>query len=106
MRLKTKLVLRPRALTFAIVLVLSALFVGELLRQRMEQTATNNDVLAHQVLPDDAAGGGDGAARASTGGPDQTRRLHAAVTDALRSYQPLANVDEGYRAVLRPRCRT
>ena len=49
MRLKTKLVLSATGLTFAIVLVLSALFVSELLRQRIEQTAAANDVLAHEV---------------------------------------------------------
>ncbi len=50
MRLKTKLVLSITALMFAIVLMLSSLFVGELLRQRIEQTAATNDVLAHEVL--------------------------------------------------------
>ena len=50
MRLKTKLVLSATALTSAIVLVLSTLFLGELLRQRIEQTASSNDVLVHEVL--------------------------------------------------------
>src|SRR5215472_12346065 len=50
MRLKTKLVLSATGLTFAIVLVLSSVFVGELLRQRIEQTSAANDVLAHEVL--------------------------------------------------------
>jgi signal transduction histidine kinase len=50
MRLKTKLVLWLTGLMFAIVLLLSSLFVGELLRQRIEQTAATNDVLAHEVL--------------------------------------------------------
>ena len=49
MRLKTKLVVSATALTFAIVLMLSALFVSELMRQRIEQTAAANDVLAHQI---------------------------------------------------------
>ena len=48
MRLKTKLVLWLTALMFAIVLLLSSLFVGELLRQRIEQTAATNAVLAHE----------------------------------------------------------
>ena len=39
MRLQTKLVLTATGLTFAIVLVLSLLFLGELLRQRIEQTS-------------------------------------------------------------------
>ena len=50
MRLKTKLVLAATGLTSAIVLVLSTLFLGELLRQRIEQTASSNEVLVHEVL--------------------------------------------------------
>ena len=50
MRLRTKLVLSATALTSAIVLVLSAIFVGELLRQRIEQTASSNEVLAREVV--------------------------------------------------------
>ncbi len=50
MRLKTKLVLSATALTSAIVLVLSTMFLGELLRQRIEQTASSNEVLVHEVL--------------------------------------------------------
>ena len=49
MRLKTKLVVSATGLTCAIVLILSALFVSELMRQRIEQTVTANDMLAHQV---------------------------------------------------------
>ena len=40
MCLKTKLVLAATSVTFAIVLVLSLLFLSELLRQRIEQTAS------------------------------------------------------------------
>lgn len=50
MRLRTKLVLWATALTFAIVLVMSALFLTELLRQRIEQTASSNEVQAHEVV--------------------------------------------------------
>ncbi len=68
MRLKTKLVVSATALTFAIVLVMSTIFVSELLRQRIEQTASATELLAHQVvlvalraletgLPGEAAGG-------------------------------------------------
>jgi len=49
MRLKTKLVLATTAVTFGIVLLLSLLFLGELLRQRIAQTAAANNVLANQV---------------------------------------------------------
>ena len=44
MRLRTKLALAAMALTCAIVLVLSLLFVAELLGQRIEQTSENNEV--------------------------------------------------------------
>jgi hypothetical protein len=50
MRLTTKLVLSATGLTFAIVFVLSSMFVGELLRQRVEQTAEANAVLAREVV--------------------------------------------------------
>lgn len=50
MRLKTKLVMAATGLTFAVVLVMSTIFVGELLRQRIEQTVSSNEVLAHQLV--------------------------------------------------------
>ena len=50
MRLKTKLVLAATALTFALVLLMSTIFVGELLRQRIEQTVSSNEVLAHEMV--------------------------------------------------------
>ncbi len=40
MRLKTKLEVSASALTFALVLLLSVLFVSELMRQRIELEAT------------------------------------------------------------------
>ncbi len=49
MRLRTKLVLAATGVTFAIVIVLSGLFLAELLRQRIEQTAATNEVTAQQV---------------------------------------------------------
>src|ERR1700733_4782400 len=91
MRLKTKLVVSATGLTCAIVLILSALFVSELMRQRIEQTVTANDMLAHQVylMTRQAVVSG------LTAHPPVDRSdgaLHAAVTDALRSDQPLADV--------------
>jgi signal transduction histidine kinase len=50
MRLKTKLVLTATGLTCAIVLALSTMFLGELLKQRVENTATNDEERAHEVL--------------------------------------------------------
>lgn len=94
MRLKTKLVAAATGMTFAIVLVLSALFVGELLRQRVEQTAANNDALAHQVYLMTRQAVETGL-RAHPPVDRSDDALHAAVTDALRSYEPLANVMKG-----------
>lgn len=49
MRLKTKLVLAATSVTLIVVLVLSGLFLAELLRQRIAQTTSANDVLVNQV---------------------------------------------------------
>ena len=91
MRLKTKLVLSATGLTFAIVLVLSSIFVGELLRQRIEQAAADNDVLAHEVLLITRQAVEAGL-RTNPPADRSDEALQAAVTDALRSYQPLADV--------------
>jgi signal transduction histidine kinase len=93
MRLKTKLVLAATGLTFAIVLVLSTLFVGELLRQRIEQTAASNDVLAHEVLLMTRQAVETGL-RTNPPIDRSDEALHAAVTDALRSHKALADVME------------
>jgi signal transduction histidine kinase len=93
MRLKTKLVLSATGLTFAIVLVLSTLFVGELLRQRIEQTSASNDVLAHEVLLMTRQAVETGL-RTNPPIDRSDEALHAAVTDALRSHKALADVME------------
>lgn len=99
MRLRTKLVLTATGLTFGIVLVLSVLFLGALLRQRVKQTSEANDVLARQVLL--------ATERAVKSGlmahpppanlpPDQADdALHAAVLDALRSNDDLLSAMDG-----------
>ena len=91
MRLKTKLVVSATGLTFAIVLILSALFVSELMRQRVEQTAAANDMLVRQVLLMTRQAVEVGL-RANPPVDRSDEALHAAVTDALRSYQPLNDV--------------
>src|SRR5580704_16045360 len=91
MRLTTKLVLSATGLTFAIVFVLSSMFVGELLRQRVEQTAEANAVLAREVVLMTRQAVETGL-RANPPSDKTDEALHAAVTDALRSYQPLADV--------------
>lgn len=91
MRLKTKLVLSATGLTFAIVLVLSALFVGELLRQRIEQTSAANDVLAHEVLLMTRQAVENGL-RANPPVDRTPEALQAAVTAALQNQTALADV--------------
>ncbi|MDW5264402.1 MULTISPECIES: PAS domain-containing sensor histidine kinase [Acidobacteriaceae] len=88
MRLKTKLVVSATGLTFAIVLILSALFVSELLRQRIEQTAASNDVLAHEVwlMTRQAVETG---LHAQPPVDKTDAALQTAVTNALQSNQPL-----------------
>lgn len=49
MRLKTKLVLAATGVTLLVVLVLSGLFLAELLRQRIDQAVAANDILANEV---------------------------------------------------------
>ena len=49
MLLRTKLVLTAGGLTFAVVLVLSTIFLGELLHQRVQNTYESNDTLALAV---------------------------------------------------------
>src|SRR5580700_4090611 len=91
MRLKTKLEVSASALTFALVLLLSVLFVNELMRQRIEQTVKANDMLAHQIYLMTRRAVETGL----TANPPADRSeaaLHAAVTDALRKDKPLAEV--------------
>jgi signal transduction histidine kinase len=49
LRLKTKLVLAITGMVFVLVVTLSALFVSQLLRQRLNGTADNADFIAHQI---------------------------------------------------------
>jgi signal transduction histidine kinase len=91
MRLKTKLEVSASALTFALVLLLSVLFVSELMRQRIEQTVAANNMLAHQVYLMTRRAVETGL-RASPPTDKSDEALHKAVTDALRRDQPLTDV--------------
>lgn len=100
MRLRTKLVLTATGLTFAIVLVLSIVFLGELLHQRTENTYTTNFVLAHQVqlATRQAVETGLRAhqpAAPTPETPDPEAALHAAVMEALRGNDDLLNLMNG-----------
>jgi signal transduction histidine kinase len=95
MRLKTKLVLAAAAVTFAIVVVLSGLFLKELLRQRIEQTAANNELMARQVLQmtRQAVEVGLTANPPTDTSPEA---LQAAVADALRTHKPLLDTMDSF----------
>jgi signal transduction histidine kinase len=100
MRLRTKLVLTATAVTFAIVLVLSVLFLGELLRQRIEQTWSTNDLQAHEVWLATRQAVVDGLSAhpppaVTPEGSDPDAQLHAAVLDALRSSDDLSRAMNG-----------
>src|SRR5579864_5715663 len=99
MRLRTKLVLTATGLTFALVLVLSVVFLGELLREKVEQTNADNDALAHQVLlvTRHAVETGLRAHPPSPGNSPESvdDPLHAAVMDALRSDDDLMSTMNG-----------
>ena len=93
MRLRTKLVLTAGGLTFAVVLVLSIIFLGELLHQRVENTYDSNDTLA-RTLQDAAIQAVEAGLRANppdANAPDPQEALHAAVADALRSNEDLTS---------------
>lgn len=91
MRLKTKLVLAATGVTFTIVLVMSLLFVGELLRQRISQAASADEVLADEVRLGCLQALKSGLA-ASPPVDDSDAALHLAVTSALRDDQSLKSL--------------
>ena len=95
MRLKTKLVLAAAGVTFAIVVVLSVLFLGELLSQRIVQTDASTDVMARQVLmmTQQAI---QVELRAQPPADSSEEALHAAVTNALRSHRPLIDTMQSF----------
>jgi signal transduction histidine kinase len=101
MRLRTKLVLTATGLTFSIVLVLSAAFLSELLRQRINQTAAANDVLAHEVLLETRQAVETGLrahppqASSTPDSSDSESALHGAVLEALRSNDALQSTMDG-----------
>jgi signal transduction histidine kinase len=84
MRLKTKLVLAITGLVFLVVCTLSWIFLGQLLRQRMSQAYSANDMVAHQILFATRR-----ALQVNIHGPrvdpNDPKAVRAAVVDALRS---------------------
>lgn len=84
MTLRTKLILAATGLTFAVVLAVSGMFLAELLRDRIAQTAAANGSLASEVVSA-ARGAIEAGVKAHPpvgSGPDAIRD---AVADALRN---------------------
>ena len=90
MRLKTKLVVAATGSTFVIVIVLSALFLAESLRQRIAQTAANNEVMTGQILFMTRQAVEDGLSH-NPPADNTDASLHAAVAAALLNYDALSD---------------
>lgn len=84
MRLKTKLVLAITGLVFFVVCTLSWIYLGQLLRQRMYQAFSANDIVAHQILFATRRAL-ESNIRGVAVNPDDAQAMHAAVAAALRS---------------------
>ncbi len=95
MRLKTKLVLAATGVTLAIVVVLSVVFLGELLSQRIVQADASTDVMARQVLmmTQQAI---QVQLRAQPPADSSEEALRAAVINALRSHRPLIDTMQSF----------
>jgi signal transduction histidine kinase len=83
MRLKTKLVLAITGLVFMVVCTLSWIFLGQLLRQRMSQAYSANDMVAHQILFATRRATDD--IRSPRVNPNDPKSVRAAVAQALRN---------------------
>ena len=84
MRLKTKLVLAITGLVFLVVCTLSWIFLGQLLRQRMSQAYSANDMVAHQILFA-TRGALETNIRGPRVDPNDPKSVRSAVAQALRS---------------------
>jgi signal transduction histidine kinase len=94
MRLKTKLVLAATGVTLLVVLVLSGLFLAQLLSQRIVQTAAANEVLANEVrsATRDALESGIGKESATDGADLTEAELLASVKIVLRQDSSLQSL--------------
>ncbi len=84
MRLRLKLVLTVTAMVFAVVVVLSGIYLAQLLSERIEQTYQHNDITAHQVLLATRSALATGLAQSTVPTNDPTA-LRAAMVTALQT---------------------
>ena len=82
--------LAAAAVTFAIVVVLSGVFLAELLRQRVAQTAASDDVMARQVRMMTAQAVQEGLT-AEPPVDASPAAFAAAVMRALKAHEPLSD---------------
>jgi signal transduction histidine kinase len=88
MRLRTKMIAATLLFTFTLSVVLSLVFLSELLRERIAQTEASNDVLVHQVLASTRSALQNGLRQNPPTGPTQDD-FEAAVRNALRNDESL-----------------
>ena len=84
MRLRLKLVLTVTAMVFAVVVVLSGIYLAQLLSERIEQTYQHNDITAHQVLLATRSALATGLAQSTVPTNDPTA-LRAVMVTALQT---------------------
>ncbi len=91
MRLKTKLLLSILSTIFVIVVLLSALFLGQLLNQRIAQAFASNNVIAHEILFDVRHSLETGIREANFD-PNDPVELRRVVADTLRKDPDLQSI--------------
>ena len=89
MRLRYKLMATTLLFTFVLTVSLSLVFLSEILRERVSQTAASNDVLLHQVLATTRSALTNGLQQHPPDAPGEVA-LAAAVAQAVQSDKPLA----------------
>ncbi len=88
MRLKTKLVLAITGLVFLVVTLLSWLYLEQLLKQRIDQSYAENDMVAHQILYGTRLALANGTRGRNINSNDPVA-LRAAVADSLEHDEAL-----------------
>jgi signal transduction histidine kinase len=91
MRVKTKILLSILCTIFAVVVVLSLLSIGQLLRQRIELSYANNSVIAHEILYNVRHSLETGL-RGKQFDPNNPGQLRDMVADTLRNDEDLQSV--------------
>lgn len=91
LRLKTKLVLAISGMVFALVLALSFIYISQLLRQRINQSAENAEFISHQIYQatKDALEQDLSSTRIDLDDPEQ---VQTAIAEILQSDAPVSTL--------------